>query len=274
MKSFSVIVTAHNNETVLQRTLQSVEEAITYRAARQPSFHWQDAEIVVVDDGSTDGTLQILRDFSAGKPFYTVVHRPQSSSPSCARNTGVAASTGEFLFFLDGDDLFLPSHIDACWRELQAPNWQFVKTGVRLQDPVHPDWKVRIEHSLVINFCVRRTCHEAVGGFPDYHLFVRHGDDYTHRVDIFYKVEDQFYSELVCSLFPGVKVLAETVEHLRYPGNTFDRQYAKFCQPFGQYREMLAPEHRFRLGLAELITRYQLDTLRARLPTSHPATAG
>jgi hypothetical protein len=36
---------------------------------------------------------------------------------------------------------------------------------VALADPVHPDWKERIEHSIVINLCVRRACHYALGGF-------------------------------------------------------------------------------------------------------------
>src|SRR5262249_41167833 len=187
-----------------------------------------------------------------------------ASSPSCARNAGVEATSGELLFFLDGDDLFLPGHIDACCRELRAPQWDFVKTGVRLQDPVHPDWRPRIQHRLGLNLCPRRRCHDAVGGFPDYHLFRRHGDDFSPLADIFYKIEDQFYCELVCSLFQGVKVVAETVEYLRYPGNALDRQYAKFCRPPGQYREALDPQYRFRLALAELITRHRLDALRAQ----------
>src|SRR5262245_11721276 len=121
MKSFSVIVTAHNNEAVLARTLQSVEDSLAYHAAHQPSFAPQDAEIVVVDDGSQDRTREVLRTFTAGKPWYTLVQRPQSSSPSCARNCGVAASSGKLLFFLDGDDLFLPEHLHCCCRELQDP---------------------------------------------------------------------------------------------------------------------------------------------------------
>jgi hypothetical protein len=75
-------------------------------------------------------------------------------------------------------------------------------------------------------------------------------------------LEDQFYNELVCSLFPGVEVAVETVEHVRYRGNSFDRQYAKFCRPFGQYREELPADYRLRLRPAEVITAYRLETLR------------
>jgi hypothetical protein len=60
------------------------------------------------------------------------------------------------------------------------------------------------------------------------------------------------------------------VEYLRYPGNAYDRQYAKFCQPFGQYREDQPAELRFRLGMASLITRYRQEVLRQQIGTHTP----
>jgi glycosyltransferase involved in cell wall biosynthesis len=68
----------------------------------------------VVDDGSTDRTPAILHQFTAGKPSYTLVRHERPTSPSCARNAGVAASSGELLWFVDGDDLFLPEHVLRC----------------------------------------------------------------------------------------------------------------------------------------------------------------
>jgi glycosyltransferase involved in cell wall biosynthesis len=264
MASFSVIVTAHNNAPVLARTLQSVETALAFHQAQTPSFPPAGAEVVVVDDGSTDATAQVIREVTLGKGLYKIIRRDRPSSPACARNVGVASSSGELLFFLDGDDLFLPAHIHTCCWALEDPAAAFVKTGVRLADPVHPDWKVRITHSVVINLCLRRHCHFAVGGFPDFHLFTRQGDAFALVLAIFYKIEDMFYNELVCALFRGVGVTAETVEHLRYPGNTFDRQSAKFCRPFGDYEEGLPAERRFQLQLADVIFRHQVETLRAR----------
>jgi hypothetical protein len=60
------------------------------------------------------------------------------------------------------------------------------------------------------------------------------------------------------------------LEFVTCRGDRSAGQYAKFCQPFGHYQETQAPEYRFRLGLAELITRHQLDTLRARLLAGRP----
>jgi glycosyltransferase involved in cell wall biosynthesis len=264
MNSFSVIVTTCNNGAVLPNALRSVEDAIGFLRAGPIPARDARAEVVVVDDGSTDGTDEVLATLTRGKPFYTVVRRPRPTSPACARNVGVAASRGELLFFLDADDLYLPHHLHDCLREVADPAVAFVKTGVTLADPVHPDWKGRIEHSVVINLCVRRACHAAVGGFLDYHLFVREGEEFRHEVDIAFRLEDQFYTELLARLFRGVRVARETVRHLRYPGNGFDRQYEKFRRPFGVYREELTPEDRFRLRLCEVVVEYRLESLTVR----------
>jgi glycosyltransferase involved in cell wall biosynthesis len=263
MGPFAVTVTAHNNAAVLPRALGSVEDALAFLRDTPGPARTADAEVVVVDDGSTDGTPELLRDLTAGKGFYRILRRPTATSPSAARNAGADASRGALLFFLDADDFYLPSHLHDCLTALADPPMQFAKTGVRLADPVHPDWQARIEHSIVINLCVRRACHAAIGGFLDYHLFARDGDGFRHELDVFYKVEDQYYNELLARLYPGVGIRRQTVEHVRYPGNSFDRQYEKFRRPFGSYREALTPEQRFRLELCDVLFRHRLESLRA-----------
>jgi glycosyltransferase involved in cell wall biosynthesis len=265
MESISVIVPAHNNASVVRRTLQSVEDSLACFRAKEPRYRDVPAEVVAVDDGSDDDTLQILRDATAGKKHYRVVPRDTPSSPAHARNVGVAHASGGLLFFLDGDDLFLPEHVYECYRNLGEPGCCFAKGRVGVDDPVHADWQECIDHSVVINLCVRRWCHDFIGGFPDYHLAVRQDGALGPPLDVFYKVEDMFYNELVTRLFPGVQIRRETVRHLRYPGNTFDRQYEKFRRPRGTYREAQPDDYRFRLAVADAITRERLRVLKARL---------
>jgi tetratricopeptide (TPR) repeat protein len=219
------------------------------------------AEVVIVDDGSTDDTPRIVQRFAAGQPAWKVVRRPQASSPSCARNTGANLAGGDILFFLDGDDLFLPTHLLACWRALQEPNVEFVKTGVRLVSSVHLDWKDRIENSIVLNLAIRRRCHEAIGGFPDYLLCRRDEERLVPQTDVFYKIEDMFYNRLVERFFHGRRLPEETVEYCRHPGNAYDRQYEKFRRPFGAYAEVQPPDERFRMQLGEVILQGMLPRL-------------
>src|SRR3954454_8147074 len=67
-------------------------------------------EILVVDDGSTDGSLAIARGFGPGVRVVTGPNR----GVSAARNRGIAETVGEWLVFLDADDLLLPGTL--AWR--------------------------------------------------------------------------------------------------------------------------------------------------------------
>jgi tetratricopeptide (TPR) repeat protein len=250
MQRLSVIVTAHNMAGLIGRALDSVSAAIDVLQREQGA---PEVEVITVDDGSTDDTTHFITEAIKGRSLWRLFRREQASSPSCARNAGLAEAAGDIFFFLDGDDLFLPEHLRVCWNILRESDAHFVKTAVHLADPVHADWKRRIEGSVVINLAVRRSSNESVGGFPDYHLFRRDGEGFRHETDIFFKIEDMFYNLALGRTGKGVGVLEETVEYCRYPGNAYDRQYEKFCRPFGQYPQQHSPGERFRLRLAELI---------------------
>lgn len=93
----TVVIPAYNAAGTLQETLASVF-AQTYR----------DYEIIVVDDGSTDTTPQLLEDYGEA---LQVVHKPNEGRPAAARNRGVAAARGEYIAFLDADDLWRPEKL-------------------------------------------------------------------------------------------------------------------------------------------------------------------
>ena len=92
----SVIIPTYNRADLVRQAVASVK-AQTYR----------DFEIVVVDDGGTDGTYEVL---SAG-PELRVLRHPHRRGVAAARNLGVAAARGEWLAFLDSDDLWLPDKL-------------------------------------------------------------------------------------------------------------------------------------------------------------------
>jgi glycosyltransferase involved in cell wall biosynthesis len=75
------------------------------------SQHEQDLEIIAVDDGSTDDSPAVLAEIARVEPRLTVVSQPNAGL-GAARNTGVRHATGEFLWFVDSDDLMAPGAID------------------------------------------------------------------------------------------------------------------------------------------------------------------
>lgn len=92
MSSVSIIITALNEERYIVRAINS--------AIGQT---YPDIEIIVVDDGSTDKTLELIHSFGSK---LKVVHNDKPTGLMSARNAGVAEATGEYITFLDGDDEF------------------------------------------------------------------------------------------------------------------------------------------------------------------------
>jgi glycosyltransferase involved in cell wall biosynthesis len=76
-----------------------------------------DFELIVVDDGSTDDTAAQIRRFEADPRVRGV--RRENGGPAAARNTGIERATGEYVSFLDSDDLWMPNYLEAMERALQ-----------------------------------------------------------------------------------------------------------------------------------------------------------
>jgi hypothetical protein len=97
-------------------------------------------QIIVVDDGSTDGTPAVARRCD---PSVHVIEQPQRGV-SAARNAGIAAATGEFIAFLDADDVWAPAKIErqlAAFAQQPAATWSFTwyyEFGTRLAHPEIP----------------------------------------------------------------------------------------------------------------------------------------
>src|SRR6266576_3496761 len=89
----SVVIPAYNAGAFLGEALDSVL-----------SQTYQPLEVIVVDDGSDDETPQIVADYN-GKVTYL---RRSRGGPASARNTGVRAAKGDWIAFLDADDIWMP----------------------------------------------------------------------------------------------------------------------------------------------------------------------
>lgn len=103
----SVIVPIYNTEIYLRQCLDSIVHQ-TYA----------DIEIILVDDGSTDGSLKICNEYAQGDRRIKVIHK-QNGGQISARKAGVAVATGEYISFVDSDDWI---DLDAFERMLMLTN--------------------------------------------------------------------------------------------------------------------------------------------------------
>jgi glycosyltransferase involved in cell wall biosynthesis len=120
----SVIMPAWNAADSIARSLESVtHQTLPPR------------EIIVIDDGSTDSTAEIVREFIGDHPGCDIRLIEQANSgAAAARNAGIRAAKGDFLAFLDSDDCWLPQKIAHTMPLLRDPAIQIAATDMLVDD--------------------------------------------------------------------------------------------------------------------------------------------
>jgi glycosyltransferase involved in cell wall biosynthesis len=126
---FSVVVPTRDRAGRLPIAVHSV------LAQREPSF-----EVVVVDDGSTDGTEAVVRSFGDPRVRYVT---DTGRGPSAARNTGARHARGAALVFLDDDDELLPGALETFGTAISAGGYRAVCAEAVQVSPDRRDWRTR-----------------------------------------------------------------------------------------------------------------------------------
>jgi len=96
----SVVTASHNSASSIERCVRSVRTQTC-----KPLQH------IVVDDGSSDGTLELLAELAQEMPYLTVIRQPNRGAGP-ARNAGIEAARGRYVAFLDSDDAWLESKLE------------------------------------------------------------------------------------------------------------------------------------------------------------------
>ena len=127
---FSIIVPVYNTEKYINETLNSVL-----------SQNYSNFEIVCVNDGSTDGSLEILNQLSNSDNRVKVIDI-KNGGPANARNVGLQNAQGEYILFLDSDDLMEQNALEKINKQIiknRQPNLLVFSATVFNSDNI-PDW--------------------------------------------------------------------------------------------------------------------------------------
>lgn len=106
MPLISVVIPVYNNESTIQETIESV---------LTQSF--SDLELIVINDGSQDSTLKIVSSILDAR---LKVYSYPNAGLAATRNRGVSHASGEYISFIDADDLWTPDKLEAQFKALQA----------------------------------------------------------------------------------------------------------------------------------------------------------
>lgn len=149
---FSVIIPAYNSEGYISKCIESVLN----QSCRE-------LEVIVVDDGSKDGTLKLCRKYEEADNRLRVIHKENGGHTS-ARNEGLKNSRGEYVLFLDSDDWFSEQTLEVCKEKIAVEKPDIIIFRIINSDDEKPftvllpdgyygplDIEKKIKSSLIMN---------------------------------------------------------------------------------------------------------------------------
>jgi glycosyltransferase involved in cell wall biosynthesis len=157
---FSIIIPAYNRADLLSETLVSI---------KNQSF--TDWECIIVDDGSTDNTKEVIEEESKKDDRIRYIYQ-KNAERSAARNNGARNANGDFLCFLDSDDCFASNYLEELFQNIQKDGFQealyvtnfFIWDGVKSEEMITPpisnpvaDWLFHYPVSPS-RACVHKNC--------------------------------------------------------------------------------------------------------------------
>ena len=163
----SIVVPCYNHELYLKDCIDSI---LNQNSARTKDGWKVEQEVIVVDDGSTDGSLEIAKSYGSK---IQVIHQSNRGLPA-ARNTGILNSFGEYVLFVDSDDVLARNCVEKIVDiaeetdvDIISPSFQcfgkFTDVLILMADPKIEDFKTGNR----IGYCsaIKRKALNRVGGY-------------------------------------------------------------------------------------------------------------
>lgn len=183
MIRFSTVIPLYNKQNTIRRALYSVLE--------QPCAFNEQNEVIVVDDGSTDHSLNVVETIKQQFPNRTIkIHQQANAGVSVARNKGIELASNEYITFLDADDSYEPNFYNEIsklskrfpYAAMFATRYRFVNTVKGCKRNARLVGLANQQHQILDDFfysaaygdlpvtsssvCIKKEALQSIGGFP------------------------------------------------------------------------------------------------------------
>lgn len=254
----SVIIPTYNRKDYVTEAIDSVLNQ-TYK----------DFEVIVVDDGSTDGTGEILKEKYRNKIRYFY---KENSGCASARNYGIRNALGEYIAFLDSDDKYLPKKLEDQIRILEknkeigfvySDSYSFGSNKQRLVPCVRPDKHYSVTYGLFMmtfmangSFVVRRKCID-ISGYYNEQMRYNEDTDLLLRLSVnckaYYSKKPTFAYRIHVGRKSGNNI--GLLESVYFSSQSFLREHRFFRKKIGRKADKRLGQIKLDLSMEYLVQR-------------------
>ncbi len=167
--TFSIIIPAYNRGYIIWETIQSIQNQ-----------SWPYWELIVVDDGSTDETVKVIREFQYDPRIH--YYYKKNAGSSSARNFGLKKCTGEIVTYVDSDDKIFPNYLSLARQHfLEFPKKSFALANGNFKIEIY-DNQGFIVSSEQIGLCYPKK--PSIQNFYDWKMRILGGTGLFHKKDL------------------------------------------------------------------------------------------
>lgn len=214
---------------------------------------FQDFEILVVSDGSTDNTEEVVNSFNDPRIYFIRHEEPKGAS--AARNTGMRECKGKYIAFLDDDDQWTPNKLDVqvpvieqspskvgliyAWMEYFRDNKSIGVHAPELRGNIFVEMLDKQAAGGCPTIIIKREVINKVGGF-DENLMRGNDGDFIRHVSKYFDVD--YVPEVLVKVYAGHadRISVDSVENLKNAAVGFEKRLASFKDDFDKYPQQKA----------------------------------
>lgn len=186
--NISVIIPVYNNGETIIETLNSIINQTL-----------KNFEIIIVNDGSTDHSIDNINSFIDNNPNYKInLITQENGGPSKARNNGVKNANGDFIVFIDGDDKFHPTYLEKAFKEINKNNRCLVYSNTTFFGAEEGRWNLAeysvqniLKNNCIPIFAIHKKEDFLKAGMFDENLWF--GEDWDLWISIIEKTKGDVY---------------------------------------------------------------------------------